>query len=130
AAAAAILNPMAPEQAGMAATRIDDTRRLTSVYLQLEGRASLILRTFTSADAIGHANPWPYYEPSGTVQQIAGKWRVHFLEGGPALPWDCDTFELVSWTGVAKEAESFAGTARYSIEFTHESNDADDWLLD
>jgi hypothetical protein len=56
---------------------------------------------------------------------------VEFIEGGPALPGPIQTDRLRSWTqlGDAK-AESFAGTARYSLEFRAPPEKAPRWLLD
>jgi len=59
-----------------------------------------------------------------------GTWKVQFVDGGPELPGPFETRQLASWTDLGDaEAERFAGTARYTIEFDCPTKDADDWLL-
>ena len=58
-------------------------------------------------------------------------WQIHFLEGGPNLPKDFSTDKLASWTALGdEEAQRFAGTAKYEIEFDGPTNKSDDWQLD
>lgn len=74
---------------------------------------------------------WEYYSSAGAPQTIAGDWKVKFIDGGPELPADFETRELASWTKLGDtNAQRFAGTARYKIEFDLPANGADDWLLD
>jgi alpha-L-rhamnosidase len=124
--AAALLDPMYPDRAGMAALR--QTAAGFEAYLQLSPGESLVLRTF---DHAVNAPPWPYREAAGPAQPVAGTWHVQFVDGGPTLPAAYDTAQLASWTTRDDPAfQSFAGTARYTIEFDHPAGDASDWLLD
>ena len=61
---------------------------------------------------------WPYSQPEGGPIALPGKWKVEFLAGGPVLPKGFETTKLASWTEIGgEEAQRFAGTARYRIEF-------------
>jgi hypothetical protein len=124
---AAILDPMYEHRAGVAALR--ETATGFQVYLQLQPGESCILRTFADRSVTGPA--WPYREPAGAAQSVAGTWWVQFVDGGPALPAAYETTQLASWTTRDDpEATRFAGTARYTIEFDRPAGEAADWLLD
>jgi hypothetical protein len=125
-----IFDPLVERRIGVAALRRDtDTPGRTKVYLQLQPGQSCILRTFTEKIVDGPA--WHYFKYDGAPQDIAGTWKVQFVQGGPELPADFQTRELVSWTTLDDaEAKRFAGTARYTIEFDLPAVDAEDWLLD
>ena len=123
----AILDPRYEHRAGLAAVR-RGTEGATDVYLQLQPGESCILRAFL--DNV-EGPPWGYAAPAGAPQSIAGTWRVQFVNGGPALPAAYETTQLASWTNRDDpEAKRFAGTARYTIEFDHPADGADDWRLD
>jgi hypothetical protein len=123
-----ILDPRFESRVGMAALRRGEDGS-TQVYLQLQPGESCILRTFTEKTVDGPV--WRYFQPAGEPQNIAGTWKVQFVEGGPELPADFETSELASWTTLGDaEAKRFAGTARYTIEFNRPEGGADDWLLD
>ena len=123
--AAVILDPRFADRAGVAATKNNQ------IYLQLEPGESCIVRTFKDAGAIAGAKKWEYRQTTGEPFAIAGKWQVHFLEGGPNLPADFSTDKLASWTTLGdEEAQRFAGTARYTIEFDGPASKSDDWRLD
>jgi hypothetical protein len=128
AASAVILDPRYETSAGVAALR-RDANGSSQVYLQLQPGESCILRTFTSKTVQGPS--WPYVQLCGQARDIQGSWKVEFIEGGPELPPPYQTRQLASWTALDDErAKSFAGTARYTIEFDRPAGDADDWLLD
>jgi hypothetical protein len=119
--AAAMFDPRFADRVGVAAVRDNQ------VYVQLQPGESCIVRTFDRLDG----KRWLYSKANSDGATIPGKWHVHFVEGGPALPADFDTDRLDSWTKVGDaEAKRFAGTARYTIDFDRASGDADDWLLD
>ncbi len=125
---AVLLDPRSADRTGVAALR-----RLADgaaqVRLQLLPGQSCILRTFADRAVSGPA--WPYREPAGAAQPIAGTWHVQFIDGGPALPAAYQTTELASWTTRNDpEAKRFAGTARYTIEFKHPADGTDHWRLD
>ena len=62
---------------------------------------------------------------------IEGQWNVTFVDGGPNLPDNHQMEQLESWTKLDdSRAKSFAGTARYKIEFDKPAQKADDWILE
>jgi hypothetical protein len=101
----------------------------TEIYLELAPGESLILRT-DNREPDAALDPWTYLTPAGPGVPIAGRWSVDFLKGVPELPPAFTTDTLGSWTSSNAAAESFAGTARYRIEFEKPAGDADDWILD
>jgi len=128
AAAAVIMDPREGDRAGAAALRraADGS---TEVYLQLGAGESCILRTFLRS--AGTLPPWPYVKTAGAPLALSGTWRVRFIEGGPVLPASYETDHLASWTARDDpEAQRFAGTARYVLDFEGPVAAADDWLLD
>jgi hypothetical protein len=120
----AILDPRSG-QVGVATQR--DRRE---VYLQLRPGETRILRTFRDKKIEGPA--WPLLQPTGgEPHAVTGRWKVEFLQGDPVIPASFETDELKSWTVLGdEEAGRFAGTAKYSIEFTLPEAEADDWVLD
>jgi hypothetical protein len=112
AASAVLLDPLTGS-GGTAALRQRDGR--AEVYLQLAPGASLILRASAREAASGPR--WVYAAPAGTPIDVAGMWQVEFVKGGPVLPPPATPTALGSWTDFGGEAERFAGTARYRIEF-------------
>ncbi|HTX66634.1 MAG TPA: glycosyl hydrolase [Opitutaceae bacterium] len=124
--AAAILDPMYPDRAGLAAVR--PAPGGFEAYLQLAPGESRLLRTF---DHPVTAPAWPYRETAGGAQPVTGTWHVQFVDGGPVLPAAYDTPQLASWTTRDDpELKRFAGTASYTIAFDRPAGAADDWLLD
>lgn len=86
------------------------------IRLVLTAGESRILRTFSDKTASGPA--WRDLETAGGPVELAGTWKVKFLEGGPELPADYETASLDSWT--KREGASyrnFSGTALYRLEF-------------
>ena len=101
------------------------------IYLQLAPGESLIVRTSRTTRDDATSPTWPYRETAGTPVALAGNWSITFLKGGPTLPAPINTTALKSWTELGDpEAERFAGTARYALEFNAPTAPADDWLLD
>jgi len=124
---AVILDPRFENRIGLAALR-ESADGSTQVYLQLQPGESCILRTFTEVMVDGPT--WAYYQPYGSPQTVTGTWKVQFVDGGPEFPASFETQRLASWTDLGDaEAERFAGTARYTIEFDCPTEGADDWLL-
>jgi hypothetical protein len=123
---AALLDPLTG-RAGLAAVRPASHQ----VYLQLAPGESLILRTFTSNDMLPAIAPWPYVKNAGPAVPLTGIWQIDFVSGGPELPAPLSTGSLKSWTELGQaEAERFAGTAHYRLEFDLPSTPADEWMLD
>ena len=84
AAAAAILDPLSADRAGVAAVRRDEAGA-TELYLQLQPGESRIVRTRTAGELAGA--PWSYERRAdGDLHPVTGNWTVHFTAGGPALP--------------------------------------------
>lgn len=128
AADAFILDPLSG-RIGRAALKADAAH--AAIYLQLAGGESLIVRT-SDQRATADASAWTYVAPAGEAIALRGEWQIDFTRGGPALPAPLRTVELKSWTELGNaEAQRFAGTARYRVEFDLPSGvRADDWLLD
>ena len=100
----------------------------SEVYLQLQPGESVILRAFS--DRVVKEPAWPDWRVSRPAVEISGRWRVEFLSGGPTLPPKFSTTRLESWTELGgEEAQSFAGTARYSISFDAPDAAQQEWEL-
>jgi hypothetical protein len=119
-----ILDPLTGKSGGAAArlSRRSEAKAEQSgtdsleIHLQLATGESVILRASAKPGAQGPA--WNYWQPAGQPAEITGAWNVKFIAGGPVLPADCATTNLVSWTAFGDtNAQSFAGTAVYSITF-------------
>jgi hypothetical protein len=96
------------------------------VYLQLAPDEPVVLVTSPQA-----AEPtYPYEHAAGAAREITGTWTLRFVTGGPELPPEVRTERLGSWTRHGTAAESFSGTARYSITFPRPPGPAAAWRLD
>jgi len=126
---ALLLDPLSGRD-GLASARNRDGN--LEVYLQLASGESAIVRTYKSAKAHPGRKRWHYLAPLDEGREIKGDWQVSFLEGGPALPAAAHMSTLASWTSLTDpEAQRFAGTARYRLEFDAPDKTAgDEWLLD
>ncbi|MCO6042829.1 glycoside hydrolase family 2 [Aeoliella sp. ICT_H6.2] len=100
------------------------------VYLQLLPGETMFVRTYTDRNVTGL--PFPSYERiDSKAYPVTGQWHLEFTEGGPELPKAYDLTELDSWAdGQDAKRDSFAGTGRYTIEFTLPDVDADQWAID
>jgi hypothetical protein len=122
---AALLDPLSGD-AGVASIREDNST--ASVYLQLQPGQSIILRAW---DRAVKGPAWHYLQPAGDSVVLNGPWDLSFTDGGPALPGRITLSTLKSWTTLDDpEAQRFAGTGRYHIEFDKPAAVADDWMLD
>jgi hypothetical protein len=100
----------------------------TSVYLQIESGASLILKCL---DKKTNGEQWVYLKPLDNSYEIRGEWKVDFIQGGPALPGSVKINKLESWTQFGDdEAKRFAGTAKYKIKFQNPDPRIKNWILD
>ncbi|MBL9191349.1 MAG: hypothetical protein JNJ82_03250 [Opitutaceae bacterium] len=100
------------------------------VYLQLAPGESVLLHT-SLRPVNDRMLPWSYTHPAGPAQALTGVWSVTFVQGGPVLPPPAQTPALTSWTSFGgPEAQRFAGTARYRLDFELPAGEADTWLLD
>jgi len=122
-----LMDPYFENQAGVAVIRKAADGK-TEMYLQLGPAQSCILRTFTEKAVNGSA--WAYWQPT-YPKLLEGTWKVEFIDGGPVLPKSYEASQLGSWTTQPDaEAQRFAGTARYTLEFGLADVKADEWLLD
>jgi hypothetical protein len=102
--------------------------RGTAVYVQIDPGESLVL--VTHADD-GGGDRYPYFEPGGASQAIAGSWTVRFVRGGPSLPETTTISRLESWTRFpAAGVKEFSGTATYTIAFPRPAAAAPAFRLD
>jgi hypothetical protein len=89
---------------------------LLEFRIQLAAGESTVLRAFSNKKVKG--TPWNYWQTNGQPIEIAGPWKVKFVEGGLALPADFEAAQLASWTTFPDtNAQAFAGTARYRTTF-------------
>lgn len=100
------------------------------VYLQVAPGESLLL--LTSREPHTDDVPWTYLAAAGEPVPLNGEWTIDFIAGGPKLPASLRTRELRCWTELGDEAApSFAGSARYRVEFDAPVDSAaDTWSLD
>lgn len=127
AADACILDPLTGEE-GDAAIR--SNRGNAAIYLQLAAGESLIVRTSNEAIA---SDVWEYTTAADTPSPhiLSGPWEVEFIHGGPRLPTATRVERLTSWTELGDaDAQRFAGTARYRIEFDFDRHQSAEWALD
>ncbi len=89
-----------------------------SVRIQLEPERIVFLQcTDKKPDVPVH----DYYEATVFNHELEGLWKISFVEGGPVFPGNISTRKLISWTELGDEnAQRFAGTAKYSMEFVWE----------
>jgi alpha-L-rhamnosidase len=100
-----------------------------AIDLRLNPGESIFVRTFQRDATTGTL--WANFQPAGSPVEITGAWTVKFLEGGPVLPKELRTKKLTSWTQLGgPDAESFAGTALYTLTFDAPGNTAEHWSLD
>ena len=105
-----ILDPMTGNS-GVASQNTND-----EVRLQLAAGESVILRVFADKKVEGPA--WNYWQTNGLPVEIASRWKVKFISGGPTLPADFQTTKLASWTTFPDtNCQAFAGTAKYETTF-------------
>ena len=109
-----VLDPITGKS-GVASLR--RTNGVAQVYLTLGPGESIILRAFADREITGA--PWKFFDATMMAgEQIAGEWHVDFISGGPTLPASFATTKLASWTELGDtNAQSFAGTAKYTITF-------------
>ena len=122
---AAIFDPM-KGISGVAETRLSVFGNL-DVYSRLLPYESIIVKTSITEIK---GNKFIYYDPVSSAKEIAGKWKVDFIEGGPELPSSKEITKLVSWTEFGGDpVKNFSGTAKYSIAFDRPEGKADVFLL-
>lgn len=127
AGAVSVMNPLTGSSS-MAAIRHDHAG--AQVRLQLAPGESLLLRC-TNESNPGTEPPWRYWQPSGNPVELTGIWHCSFIQGGPELPATFQTRRLASWTELGDtNAQRFAGSAVYAIQFSAPKAAATRWQLD
>ncbi len=123
----ALMDPLTG-RAGLGALR-RNAKGQAEVFLQLQPGDSLILRCSTGPKPEGP--DWNYWEATRAPVELSGTWKVNFIDGGPELPKLFETGRLASWTESGDtNAQRFAGTARYSVDFDAPNGTSGHWLLD
>jgi hypothetical protein len=111
-ASVALMDPMSGRAGGARVRRVGSH---VEARLQLDSGQSMIVRSF---DKHVDATAWPYADAAGAPVAVRGSWTVSFVDGGPVLPKAFTTDSPVAWTGRGDDdADRFAGTARYTINF-------------
>jgi len=114
ASSAALFNPMTGEY-GLAKSRASKEGSI-EIYTRLVPGQSMIVSTSGSQF---QGKSYSFYDPVSAPQEITGKWKIDFIEGGPVLPASKETDMLVSWTEFGGEdVKNFSGTASYKISFS------------
>ena len=122
---AAIFNPIT-EIYGIANERITKDRGF-EIYTRLSPGESLIIETFIGKI---RGDLYSFFDPLTEPQEISGKWKIDFVEGGPELPATTEIAKLISWTECGGElVKDFSGTAKYNISLKKPSVKADAWEL-
>jgi hypothetical protein len=109
---------------GRLPSRASGTMR--EVFLQLPAGSSLIV-----TESPGSVREmFDAHRVAGAPVDVAGRWTVRFLKGGPNLPPGRKVDRLVSWTTFGQEAEVFSGTAVYTTTFPGLPASGSAWQLD
>jgi len=97
------------------------------IYIQMKPGESRIIKTYT--EGAPEFPFWTYHQSAGQHYELNGPWRIEFVKGGPVLPTPFTIERLVSWTNFSRDAERFAGTARYNLTFELPDSPARYWKL-
>ncbi len=105
---AVVLNPMNGEICNA-------EKRGNKVRIQLEPEQLVFLAMTRNKN---EASDYLYESSDAMGEMEVGLWKIEFLEGGPEIPANLQTENLVSWTTLGdEETKRFAGTAKYTLEF-------------
>jgi hypothetical protein len=124
---ASMLDPLTG-RSGVASVHRDGNE--SKVLLQLSPGASVLLccRNRSSEKA---ESRWAYWDTAGAATEVSGIWHCKFMQGGPVLPAAFESKALASWTELGDtNAQRFAGSALYAIDFAAPTNAAASWQLD
>jgi len=111
------------EKRGLAKTKASENG--TGIYLQMAPGESLIL-TCQPGEAgnqsaevqASEMQAWNYSEPDESqLIELSGNWTLTPFEGAPQLPEPAEMEELVSWTSLGEDWETFSGIVVYSQDF-------------
>jgi len=116
-------------QSGNVGTAYSVTKgKTTLVKVQLLPGEAMIIKTSTTKATIPE---WKYlHKSTGVIALNNNAWKVHFTQGGPALPNDKVLQPLSNWTEMLNDTlQSFSGSAEYSTTFILPRKDAADYSL-
>ena len=125
AATALILDPL-NGATGMASFKTVSTG--TDVRIQLKPGQSVIVKLVNKKVT---ANPWKYIDDTAPPVELNNEWKLHFTEGGPALPTDKIMKTPVPWTSFYSDTatQNFSGTGVYSSTFSLPVDKVTDYIL-
>jgi hypothetical protein len=122
---AALFNPM-NEKYGTAKKRMTKEGEF-EIYIKLGKGESMVVETFNNKVP---DKPYLFYNTFSDPQEIKGKWKLEFTEGGPMLPEVREIDNLISWTETGgDDVKNFSGTARYTISFNKPAISGDAWVI-
>lgn len=101
-----------------------------ALRLQLASGESVLLHASAATTSTA---AWPVLQPAADPTPLTGDWTLSFTRGGPALPGSVELSAPTDWATLDDpEAQRFAGTGRYRVEFDLPTAPAatTDWSLD
>jgi hypothetical protein len=91
------------------------------IHLQLQPEQCLFVKC---AENAMNLQSFKYENTASKPIEIGSLWQISFVKGGPVIPGNLQTDELISWTKMGDmETRRFAGTAKYTTEFNWESDE-------
>lgn len=116
-----------PQSGNSGAANSDISGNVTNVRVQMLPGEALILKT---ADNAAGLDQWNYLNKEAKTVELNGEWKLHFTEGGPAVPADKKLAQLVSWTELGDSAAgAYSGQAEYTLEFKMPKIKSDEYVL-
>jgi hypothetical protein len=117
---ALIMDPRFDNRSGVVLSNNANTGQTATspdIALTIQPNESYFIRTYT--DRIVTGQGWQNFHDVQPAVPLAGTWSVSFIDGGPVLPKPYSVDKLASWTTAPDaEARRFAGTAKYTLQFT------------
>jgi hypothetical protein len=104
---------------------VQKSENQTLVKLHIEAGKSLMLITENTPTV----QKWNYWETASAEFPLNGKWQLNFDKGGSELPQPATLTALESWTKLSPQAETFSGSATYTLQFESPKVSADNWSL-
>ena len=123
---ALLLDPMTGQRGRARSARAGDA--MLRVWVNLAPGQSTFVWVGEGGEGV---QAWPYFQPNGIPQELAGNWELSFVRGGPALPGDTLLSAPAAWNDLGGEDRStFSGTGRYTLRFPRPENAADAYRID
>lgn len=99
----------------------------TWVKVNLQAGETLFLK---GSNQMKTAKKWVYLTSPGKTIALNQGWKLHFENGGPALPADQKLNKLVSWTDTGDpKAVAFSGIGAYTSTFTLSAKSHKEYVL-